>query len=140
MNKTVALVACVSKKNDRAMAAKDLYISDLFQKASTYAKQNSDVWYILSAKYGLLNIDAVISPYDVTLKQVPVRVRRQWAAKVLDDLEPLLKAGDEVIILAGTAYREFIVGPIEKMGCSVVVPMEGLGIGEQLRWLKEHTE
>ena len=140
MSKTVALVACVSKKNDRAMAAKDLYVSDWFQKASKYAKQNSDVWYILSAKYGLLNIDAIISPYDVTLKQVPVYVRRQWAEKVLDDLKRLLKPGDEVIILAGMAYREYIVGPIEEMGCRVEVPMEGLGIGEQLRWLKEHTE
>ena len=140
MSKTVALVACASKKNDRPMAAKDLYVSDWFLKASAYAKQNSDVWYILSAKYGLVLIGRVISPYDVTLKQVPISLRRQWAEGVMHDLEKFLNPGDEVIILAGVAYREFIITPIEEMGCRVEVPMEGLRIGDQLSWLKDHIE
>jgi len=42
-----------------------------------------------------------------------------------------------VVFLAGIKYRENLIGPIREMGCSVKVPMEGLGIGEQKRWLKQ---
>jgi hypothetical protein len=32
---------------------------------------------------------------------------------------------------------ENLVDPIRQMGCNVEIPMEGLGIGKQLRWLKQ---
>jgi len=44
------------------------------------------------------------------------------------------------MILAGKKYQENLVNPIQQMGCSVEIPMEGLGIGKQLRWLKQQLE
>lgn len=137
MPRKIALVACVSKKNTRPMPARDLYISDWFCKASAYAMRVADKWYILSAKHGLVALDTVIEPYDETLNRMPAAARRAWARRVLTDLGRVLQPGDHVLILAGKKYRENLISPIQQMGCSVEIPMEGLGIGKQLRWLKQ---
>jgi hypothetical protein len=136
MGKRVALVACVGKKEAQPMAARDLYASDWFRKASAYAAREADEWYILSARYGLVSPDRVIAPYDETLKRMPAAARREWARKVLNALALRLEPGDTVIVLAGQAYRAGLVEPLQTMGCHVLIPMEGLRIGQQLAWLK----
>ena len=83
MSKTIALVACVSKKQAIPQPARDLYISDWFKKASRYAAQNANQWYILSAKHGPLSPDSVIAHYNETLNTMPVAQRRAWAKQVL---------------------------------------------------------
>jgi len=119
------------------MPARNLYISDWFQKASAYVMRVADEWYILSAKHGLIAPDTVIGPYDETLSRMPASARRAWARRVLKDLDRVLQPGDHVVVLAGAKYRENLVDPIRAMGCSVEIPMEGLGIGKQLSWLKK---
>jgi hypothetical protein len=52
----------------------------------------------------------------------------------------VLQPGDHVVFLAGIKYRENLIDPIREMGCSVEIPMEGLGIGKQLSWLKQQLE
>ena len=52
MTSSIALVACVKTKAETPRPARDLYVSDLFRKASAYAEKTADAWYILSAKYG----------------------------------------------------------------------------------------
>ena len=135
---TIALVACVSKKKSHPFPARDLYISDWFIKASAYADHNSDQWFILSAKYGLLDPDSVIEPYDETLNNMPIKSRRTWASKALERLIPKLEDDDQVVFLAGMKYREFLVPPLRSRGFHVEIPMEGLRIGEQLSWLSKH--
>lgn len=132
---TITLVSCVSKKRTIPLPAQDLYLSDWFLKASTYAKKVGDKWFILSAKYGLLAPDKVIEPYNVTLKTMPVHSRRSWAGRVIQDLKPILSSGDMVIFLAGDAYRENLITPIQIIGCQISIPMQGLRIGEQMQWL-----
>lgn len=81
----IVFLSCVSEKNDHKCAAKDLYISPLFQKSYAYAqKLNPDKIYILSAKYFLLDLDDQVSPYDLTLKDMSVDERRQWTEKVIE--------------------------------------------------------
>ncbi|MFC2053495.1 DUF6884 domain-containing protein [Chloroflexota bacterium] len=139
MAKTIALVACVSKKNKRPMQARDLYISDWFKKASAYAGKVSDEWFILSAEYGLIDPNVIIEPYDVTLNKMPISKRRTWSLRVMQDFRPMLEKGDDIVILAGQKYREFLVKPLRSMGCQVKIPMEGLRIGEQLSWLSKRA-
>ncbi|MHB8089205.1 MAG: DUF6884 domain-containing protein [Anaerolineaceae bacterium] len=132
---TIALVSCVSKKRTISSAAQNLYLSDWYLKASAYAKKVGNQWFILSAKYGLLAPDKVVEPYNVTLKTMPIHSRRLWAARVIQELQPILSLGDTVIFLAGDAYRENLITPIQNMGCQISIPMQGLRIGEQLHWL-----
>jgi len=66
--------------------------------------------------------------------------RRAWARRVLAQVGESILPGSHVIILAGRKYREFLVDPLTRRGYFVEVPMEGLGIGQQLQWLDKHTE
>jgi len=138
--RTIALVSCVSSKEPHAAPARDLYTSPLFRKARAYAERNANAWYILSAKYGLVDPDSVIEPYDVTLNRMGVAQRRAWAAKVRLELEQVVRTGDTVVMLAGAHYREGLMGPLRARGVRVEVPMQGLGIGKQLQWLSQSRE
>lgn len=63
----VGLVGCASQKLRRPAPARELYVSPLFKKASAYAEQACDRWYVLSAKHGLVHPDAIFEPYDMKL-------------------------------------------------------------------------
>ncbi len=97
--------------------------------------RTSQPWFVLSAKYGLVHPDEMIAPYDLTLNTMPMADRRQWASSVLTQLEPHLNGIGTVTFLAGQRYREFLEPSLRSRGLGVSIPMEGLRIGEQLRWL-----
>jgi hypothetical protein len=50
---TVGLVGCASQKLRRPVPARELYVSQLFKKASAYAEATCDRWYVLSAMHEL---------------------------------------------------------------------------------------
>lgn len=79
------------------------------KKASQYANQEADEWFILSAKYFLVHPDQVIEPYDLTLKSMQVEERKNWANRVLQMLKPLLSTDDKLTVLAGKDYRENLI-------------------------------
>lgn len=133
------LVACVSMKLTAPAAAEDLYVSPWFRKAAELARRRADSWYILSALHGLVAPWETVAPYNQTLVATPAARRREWARAVLAKLLGPFRvgAGDRVMFLAGRRYREHLVEPLEAAGVEVDVPMAGLGIGEQLRWLTQ---
>jgi len=137
--KTVFLVSCVSRKGTGRQPAKDLYTSDWFRKARKYVERQGERWYILSAEHGLLFPDADITPYDNTLNRASVYERRAWARRVMKGLKEVLAPGDRAVFIAGARYREFLVPELLRMGVNVEIPMEGLQIGKQLRWLKRQV-
>lgn len=134
---TIGLVGCASQKLKRPAPARELYVSQLFKKASAYAEMTCDRWYILSAKHGLVHPDTVLEPYDIRLgtnhrTTPPIH---QWAAGVKAQLAEELAGLENVklIALAGEQYRMAVYfGAFE-----YEVPMKGLGIGQQLSWLTE---
>jgi hypothetical protein len=136
----IGLVSCVSKKQPIASPAKDLYDSPLFKKARRYIEQHCESWFILSAKYGLVDPFEVIEPYEETLNTKKRYERTEWAEHVWKDLCRHIKPGDRVTILAGQRYREFLEPRLVEHGCQVEVPMRGLRIGFQLQWLSRHQE
>jgi hypothetical protein len=133
---SIALVSCAKKKRQKRAPARDLYLSELFRRYRAYATANADRWYILSAKHGLLNPDQVIAPYECTLNAMSAQERRAWAVRVQQQLRQCLQPGTEVIILAGTRYREGIEAFLTANGFAVRVPFKGLGIGRQLHQLQ----
>ena len=137
MGRKIHLVSCVGQKATEPRRAEDLYVSDWFRKARRYVKEQDGSWYILSAKYGLLEPSETIEPYEATLKRMRVIERRAWTVHVLKRLQQVLRSDDAVVVLEGQAYREFLVPELERLGYSVSIPMEGLTIGRQLKWLKE---
>jgi hypothetical protein len=132
----IVLISCVSKKLPHRAKAKDLYISDLFVKSLAYAHTlHPDRVFVLSAKYGLVNIEEELDPYEQTLNSMPTAEIRQWAETVAEQmrLNGIDFDNDEAVFLAGEKYRRYLLPYFRKAS----VPMEGLRIGEQLRWLNE---
>jgi hypothetical protein len=104
-----------------------------------YAELNADVWYILSAKHGLLRPDEIVDPYEQTLNAMPRHDRFAWAERVRSQLLEMLPRDAELLVLASQRYREQLVPFLKSQGYVVRVPMAGLKFGPQLRWLKAQT-
>ncbi len=130
----IVLVSCVKRKQKSSAKAKDLYTSTLFQSNLQYAyRLKPDVIYILSAKYGLVDLDQVIAPYDMTLNTMFESEKKTWARKVLDSLKQKANLEEDLfILLAGDNYRKYLIPELKHYE----IPLEGLSFGRQLRELK----
>ena len=138
MAKKIVLISCASKKLAFKSKAEDLYISTLFRLSFAYAKKlKPDKIFILSAKYGLLNLNDEIATYNETLNNKPVSDIKLWAEKVVINLREMadLKS-DMFVFFAGKKYREYILPHIKYYK----IPLKGLRIGEQLKFLKNKLE
>lgn len=132
----IFLVSCVGKKKKSRAPAEELYTSPLFRKSRAVALAHGDKWFILSAKYGLVDPHTTIEPYDETLNSMPTSQRIAWADSVIRELRVVIKAGDQVTFLAGQRYRDRLIPFLREEGIEVKVPLEGLGIGRQLSALE----
>ena len=132
----IVLISCVSKKLAYKTIAKNLYISPLFRGNLAYAQSRQpDKIFILSAKYGLVKLEQELEPYNQTLNEMSATENKQWAKKVLEQMheEMIDFENDEVIFLAGEKYRKNLLSHFHKAS----IPLQGLGIGRQLKYLKE---
>ena len=136
--KKIVLISCSSKKLSEKSKAKEIYSSDLFKKNLEYAiLLNPDRVYILSAKYGLLDLEEEIEPYNVTLNKMNKEGRKKWSQNVIEELKNVGNLEkDKIIFLAGHKYREFLIPEIK----NYEIPLKGLGIGKQLKFLKNELE
>jgi hypothetical protein len=136
---TIVLVSCVSKKLKEPALARDVYISPWFKKARAYAEHHGDAWYILSARYGLVDPDSFQPPYETTLNRMPANQRKAWAEKVVREITRLFTPEmHRFTVLAGRRYREYLVPPLVFQHGYVVSEMtNGMGIGRQLQFLGE---
>ena len=138
----IILIGCSKSKNPdsriKPVPAAELYISPLFIKSLKYARRlkagNGIPIHILSAKYGLLDLDSEVSYYDEVLSNSKKK-NRQWGERVVIRLED--KYGElsnkELIILAGRKYYECL-----NLGsCKLQLPLDGLKMGERLHRLNE---
>lgn len=135
--KKIVLISCVSQKLSHKARVEDLYISTLFKLNLKYARKlKPDAIFILSAMHGLLELDAEIAPYNVTLNEMRSTERKAWAKTVLEQLgkHANLK-NDHFVFLAGQNYRKYVAPSL----ASFEVPLEGLPIGKQLQKLKGLT-
>ena len=130
----IGLVGCASQKLHRPAPARELYVSQLFRKASAYAEQTCDQWFILSALHGLVHPDTVLEPYNLRLgdkKNGPLIW--PWAEAAAKQIEEAVADVDDpqLIILAGEQYQTIRW----RTELPVEIPMKGLGIGQQLGFL-----
>jgi hypothetical protein len=139
----VCLIACSGTKLDEAAPARDLYQGDLFRKSLLWSqtRERFDSTFVLSAKHGLLALDKVIEPYNLTLNNMAAADRRAWACGVASDLVAHLASVQadriRVVALAGRLYVEGLIELLRgTRNVEVERPLMGLGIGQQKAWLK----
>lgn len=140
----VCLIACSAVKARHPMRAEDLYQGDLFRKSLAWARLTGRFQEILvlSAKHGVVQLEQVVEPYNMTLNDVGTEDRRLWAQVVARDLMNRFSASDvpiEFVALAGRSYMEELSLELQVVMPSAELsrPLTGLGIGEQKAWLKK---
>ena len=100
---TIAIVSCVAPKNDGPRAACDKYNSRLFDNMMMAAEQSDcDEIYILSAKYGLVELDQVIDDYNTKMGDADCisldELRNQLVDRGIQD--------DEFYVFGSKAYYQ----------------------------------
>lgn len=113
----VLITACGNKKESTPQPAGKLYKSSRIRHLYHRSKELGVQFYILSAKYGLINADTVIEPYD----QIMTKER---AKELLPQVKEVLRGFDVVIFYRGGArkeYRELIERACKEIGVKLVV-------------------
>ena len=115
-----------------------MYQSSLFKSSYQYAKSlNPRKIYILSALYGLLELNDFIRPYDKTLLSMSEKEKKQWAIKVYKEMiKKNINFDEEAIFLCGKQYRKYLI-PKFKNGKA---PLRNLAIGKQLQFYKNNVK
>jgi Family of unknown function (DUF6884) len=101
----------------------------LVQKNLAYAERTYDHSVVLSAKYGLLELDDMIEPYEQTLERMSASERQQWSRHVTKQIKTKYPDWDYVY-LTGQIYLKGLPSGEE--------PMKGLDYGFRQQWLKRH--
>ena len=121
----IGLIGCSKKKLVGNHLARDLYQGNLFQKSlAIAARLDLNMIYILSAKYGLLELDRYVDSYedDLTIKNKTERL--YWSELVKNKLPT-----GKYYYFCGKKYWEFLP--------SGSTMFQGRGIGEILSNLNQ---
>lgn len=131
------------KNAPRFVPAKDAYVSNYFKKMWDFAQRCGKRWCVLSGKYGFALSETKIENYDATfvnLKTNPITVQE---IKNLLEKDENLKKGlglnsiNSCAILGGKKYVKVAREVLADYQIEVVDLLEGLKIGERLKWLSE---
>lgn len=129
------LVGCCKTKAPTAAPARELFRGAGFVGAQEVAEGAGRPWHILSARWGLIDPDEIVAPYDVYLADLSAGYRRAWGEWVVAQLaERHTLRGLRAEVHAGAAYVNPLRAPAERAGLRLVTPLEGLTRGERLSW------
>ena len=139
----VGIVACSASKINRPALVRELYAkSALFRYALNYCEKHYEKTYVVSAKYGLLELDQTIKPYNTTLNLMRAYEIREWASKTAEQIKAAIPIGSEIYFHAGAKYcvisQYLLPEGDEKAAFTIFEPMKEVGgIGKQLKFYKD---
>ena len=110
--------------------ARDAYVSPYFKDNRRYAEKFSDVWLILSAKYGFIEPSFVIpAAYEVTFKRPSTRPI-STAALATQVHEGQLTKYERAEVLGGSDYAERVRAAFAGSSVRIACPIAGLRLRE----------
>lgn len=134
----IVFLSCVKSKCAHRCEAERMYTSELFKKSLQYAKSlQPHKIYILSAKHGVLELNDIISPYEMTLNAMTEKERKMWAYRVVKQCEAKgIDFSEKALFLCGNNYRKYVMQKFS----NAEAPLSQLGIGKQLQFYKFNTK
>ena len=136
---TFVLISCSKTKLSRPAIARELYTGQLFKKAVAWAERHNYQWFVVSALHGLLTPTQEVQPYDFTIKELRKREREGWAHQtVASQLTRYASPGSRAYLIMPEIYRRYIQTELSREAITYENPVEGLGIGQQMKWLIRH--
>lgn len=135
---TLALLSCTKRKLQSAARAVELYsASPGFRLALEYARRHAKHVVILSAKYGAVRPDQLLTPYEETLKGARRARKREWAGQTYAVLRtmPEYQSATSLLWLAGRDYYEDLLALVGRDGKASHLPLARMPQGKQRQWL-----
>jgi hypothetical protein len=136
----VYLLTCSRRKTETVATAKDLYTSPSFIAARKIAEKEGDIWYIISAKHGLIDPEKRIKPYDLSLLSLSEIEKEKWALKVVNSIKKNLDMDDKITFLGDDLYFNILFEKIRQAGFDVISPLFGKTIDEKIHWLNAYGQ
>lgn len=134
----IAFVSCSAAKSPEFSAAADeRYRSQLFRARREYCELNGLQWFVLSAWFGLLKSAQMVRDYEATMTSKSRIDLVAWHIAVVKELVDQLpdSADPRAITIelhAGRRYCHPLKAILEAVGFTVELPVQSLGIGQQL--------
>lgn len=122
----------------RSLPLVDLYIGGLYQARLAYARRIGGPHLIVSALHGARRPEYPSVPYERSLTDIPRcdPARRWYDSIVRTTVLAHTRRGDRVVVLASRPYVEGWADDVRGAGRVVDTPLAGMGMGQQLRWLR----
>ena len=121
----IVFISCTKKKQDYPCKAREMYsASQWFRGGWKYAETlKPSKIYILSAKYGLLDPETTITPYNRTLSGAKINEVKRWSKMVAKQMKQAgVNFNEQAVFICGKKYREYI----KAMFKNYVVPCQHL--------------
>lgn len=130
--KTLLITSCSSRKLSTPAPAIELYQGTLFKKVIELVENNHFDLKILSAKYGLINPDKFLHPYNKVIrnKEDILKIRSEHLPK----LKKIQDNYDRIIVIMGKKYRD-VIKPL--FNEKYIIISDNRGIGGYLSLLNE---
>lgn len=135
----ICFISCSKLKAKKPCKAEQMYISPLFKKSLLYSKKlEPDAIYILSAKYGVLELNEKISPYNITLNNMTENKRKLWSLNVIKQLKEkqINFEKEKAVWLTGKNYNKYLLHFFKNN----ILPFKKLTLGQRLKFLNEELK
>lgn len=137
----IVLIEDSRAQTQDACQAKDLFLSHEFRAARQFAEVLGDRWFILSARYGLVEPDQEIKPYDDVLSERSYNAKYEWAVRVRDALKPHLASDTKIIAAISPIYLRALESLLDQTGCELETPLKELRSPQRrTAWLQHNAK
>ncbi len=127
--KTLLLIPCGKEKEQIAKPARELYRGNIFKASLNFAIRQNMPFAILSAKYGVVQPEEILSPYEIMIKTQSEEYRLSWANDIKSKLN-----GFNLFSICGAEYEL----PLLRVGVKLVSYLNGFTQGYRLKALTEN--
>jgi len=140
----IALLNCTKTKKPYKCKAEEMYSdSQLFMVAKRFAEQRLGVdrICILSCKYGLLDMDTIIEPYNVTLQGSKKEEQAEFGLRVYKQLQSQewFKDLKEIQFLTSEPYHWCLIELLRDHNIYTHIHGAGLGMGYKIQYFRNQV-
>lgn len=117
------------------MVAQELYCSERFLLSRELAK-DATMWFIISARHGLVAPETFLEPYDTSLSSLNDRKKREWHRELVKALRQHLTPKTRLLALGDAEYFSSILTFCKKHRQRIYVPFSHVPTEKWICWLK----
>ena len=133
---TFAIIPCTNQKAAVAGPAREVWSGAHFQLVLAHAEIFYDRVLVMSYKYGLIDPDMEIEPYDINIKYSPAAEKLKWWYLVRGQIHELVDKEHPILVslYTGNNERERVMREFVRAGLrDVIVPFADATIGQRMQ-------